>query len=136
MVQVKLSNLLIMFLCLEALLGDDKPGMSGRLAQRIGTLMDRRKCKVVERYFKRIYKYGSKLLHGTEIDSIEPELSWLARRLAWKAIIRAVDVLYHYKVKGYNLSREEFIHILDALKTEREPVEIGNILQLWPDNDN
>jgi len=45
-------------------------------------------------------------------------------------------VLYHYKVKGYNLSQEEFIHILDALKTEREPVEIGNILQLWPDNDN
>lgn len=123
-------------LCLEALLGDDKPGMSGRLAQRIGTLIDRRKCKVVERYFKRIYKYRSKLLHGTEIDSIEPELSWLARRLAWKAIIRAVDVLYHYKVKGYNLSQEEFIHILDALKTEREPVEIGNILQLWPDNDN
>jgi hypothetical protein len=123
-------------LCLEALLGDDKPGMSGRLAQRIGTLIDRRKCKVVERYFKRIYKYRSKLLHGTIIDSIEPELSWLARRLAWKAIIRAVDVLYHYKVKGYNLSQEEFIHILDALKTEREPVEIGNILQLWPDNDN
>lgn len=65
-----LEQLLWHFVVIEALLGDDKPNLTSRLASRLASILGRNENerKYIKKNFKELYKIRCNLVHGNPFD--------------------------------------------------------------------
>jgi hypothetical protein len=121
-------------LVLDALFGDGDVGSSGRLANRVVTMLGEEDRESTRKKVREVYKYRSSLVHGTPPGQIGNEVMWDARRLAQSTSRKALDVLSHYATRGSVLTRSSLLGILDALHgSQLAPQELASLVGQWPE---